>query len=371
MTARQATIGDVYAGRRVLVTGHTGFKGSWLCLWLAELGAEVAGFSDRIPTTPSAYDAFGAGAVLRDERGDVRDVGALGAAIAFWRPEIVFHLAAQPIVRVGLKDPVETFAVNVIGTAAVLEAVRNHPFVRAVLVVTSDKVYANEGTRRAFVETDPLGGHEPYGASKAAAEIVAACHRSAGFHRGACSTNVAAVATARAGNVIGGGDWAPDRLIPDAARAVLADRPLVIRSPRATRPWQHVLEPVGGYLLHGRALLLSPDSAPAAVNFGPATSDTRTVGDVAQMFLDAMAPRSVELVIEEDRSGAEATALMVDSGLAARTLSWTPTWDAATAVRRSAEWYAAHAAGAVDLSGLARKQLDSYRAESPTEALRA
>jgi CDP-glucose 4,6-dehydratase len=363
-------IARTFEGRRVLVTGHTGFKGAWLSLWLAEMGAQVAGFSNAVPTTPAAFDIFGASAVEHDMRGDITDARAVFEAMQDFAPEVVFHLAAQPIVRRAVRDPLESFSVNVIGTATVLEAVRMSPSVRACLVITSDKVYLNDNQGRAFVEDDALGGHEPYGASKAAAEIVTATYRSSGFHRGAGSPNPCVVATARAGNVIGGGDWAAERLIPDAVRAITDGTPIVIRNPRATRPWQHVLEPLGGYLLFAQQLLTSPNSAPPALNFGPDPEAEQDVETVVRRFLDEMRPFAAELRVEVDHSGAEATKLMVDSTLARHTLGWAPAWSWQEAIARIAEWHRAHLGRDLDLTELARSQITAYREKSSVDAFR-
>lgn len=361
-------IADIYAGCPVFLTGHTGFKGAWLSLWLAEMGAQVTGYSLSVPTEPAAFDLMHLSNSLTDGRGEIADAPAVHAAMSAAAPRIVFHLAAQPIVRTGLRDPVGTLMTNVIGTATVLEAARHCPSVRAVVVVTSDKVYANTGTPWAFRETDRLGGHEPYGISKAAAELVTEIYQSAGFHRAAGSVAVPHVVTARAGNVIGGGDWAADRLIPDCVRAITCGRDQVIRQPRATRPWQHVLEPLGGYLLFG-AGLLSGEALPLALNFGPAETQMLDVEEVARNFVAAMASTQTRILVQEDPHSGEAATLRVDSSLAARHLGWSAAWPARRAIAEAAAWYAWHRSGA-DMRAVSLAQLASYRAESPVPALR-
>ncbi|SDD53937.1 CDP-glucose 4,6-dehydratase [Ruegeria marina] len=364
-------IDQTYAGRSVLVTGHTGFKGSWLSLWLAQMGARVTGFSNTIPTSPSAYEIMELGARMRDLRGEISDRDALVAAMAAAEPSIVFHLAAQAIVRRGFNDPFGTFQTNVMGTAAVLDAACRVPSVRAVVIVTSDKVYDNNGSVWPFRETDPLGGHEPYGASKAAAEIVATTWRSAGFHKAAGSVNTPHVVTARAGNVIGGGDWAADRLLPDFVRAIAEQRDQEIRQPRATRPWQHVLEPVGGYLLLGSRLLQSPEAVPAATNFGPLEPVMPDVEQVARKFLEQMKASATKLKVAENPHSGEAHALRVDSSLAIARLGWRPAWTAVQAISRAGEWYRAHLEGEADMVSLSQRQLAEYRSETPVAALRS
>ena len=234
--------GHVYAGRRVLVTGHTGFKGSWLTAWLLGLGAEVAGFSDGVPTSPAHFDVIGLADRIRDYRGDVRDRKALVAVMQEFQPEIVFHLAAQALVRASYEDPAATFEINAMGTLNILEAVRVTPSVQAVVSITSDKAYRNDEWVWGYRETDHLGGYDPYSASKGCAEIIAHSYFKSFFS----GEGTPSCATTRAGNVIGGGDWAADRIVPDCARAWSAGKPVEIRSPYATRPWQHVLEPLSG-----------------------------------------------------------------------------------------------------------------------------
>lgn len=364
-------IDDFYRGRSVLVTGHTGFKGSWLCLWLSAMGARVTGYSNCVPTHPSAFELMKITDGLDDLRGDIADADAVLAAVSRTRPSVVFHLAAQPLVREGFRNPYGTFAANVLGTVAVLEAARKVASVETVVVVTSDKVYDNTGSAWAFRETDRLGGHEPYGASKAAAEIVAMSYRSQGFHAAAGSVNRPAIATARAGNVIGGGDWAADRLIPDFVRAIKEGRDQLIRQPRSTRPWQHVLEPLGGYLSLPVAFAEAPSSVPDAINFGPSEAQMPDVETVAKVFLEIMKPERTRMCIEEDAHSGEARTLRVDSSLALDRLHWKPTWTAREAIAQTAEWYKAFLDGEQDMRRFSLDQLTRYRSATPVSHLRA
>lgn len=350
-----------WRGRRVLVTGHTGFKGGWLCLWLRARGAEVHGFSLDPPTTPSLYEACGLGErIASDLRGDVADLHAVEAAFAASNPEIVFHLAAQSLVRAGYADPFRTVATNVLGTASVLEAARRIGGVRALVLATTDKVYDNREWPYAYRETDRLGGHEPYGASKAAAEIVASGLRAA-FFRGEDS---ARVATVRAGNVIGGGDFARDRLLPDCLAAFEAGEPIRLRYPRALRPWQHVLEPLSGYLALAERLC-APDGANAAQawNFGPDARDEVSVETVARIAAGAFGGRArVELVPEPD-APAEAGLLRIDSTLARGRLHWHPRWRLEEAVSRTVAWRKSWRAGA-DAESLCLAEIAAYEEEA-------
>ena len=349
-----------YAGRRVLVTGHTGFKGAWLCEWLLDLGAQVHGLA--LP--PEDRSLFGELALKRRLEHailDIRDASALRAHVAALRPEIVLHLAAQPLVRLSYREPVETFATNVLGTAHLLEAVRAGDFPCSIVVVTSDKCYANDGRARAFREHDPLGGHDPYSASKGAAEIVTASYRDSFF---AHDTRVA-LASARAGNVIGGGDWAADRIVPDAIRALKAGRPIPVRNPVFTRPWQHVLEPLGGYLLLAARLEAARASGQAekiqtlasAFNFGPEPSANRTVRELVEEILRHW-PGQWEQVAQEKHLP-EAPLLSLDIAKAHRTLGWAPRWDFARTVRETIAWYrAAHEEA--DAVAETQKQIAAY-----------
>jgi CDP-glucose 4,6-dehydratase len=331
---RSRLFGGVYDGRRVLLTGHTGFKGSWLALWLSELGAEVAGLGLAPSTYPSHWRLLGLD-LAADDPVDLRDADAVRSAVERFAPEVVFHLAAQPLVRRSYRDPVETYLTNVLGVVNVLEACRDSRSVQAVVNATTDKVYRLDRGAHAYVESDPLGGHDPYSTSKAVSELVSASYRS--------SFDVP-VATARAGNVIGGGDWSEDRLVPDIARAAVRGEAARIRNPNATRPWQHVLEPLSGYLRIGE-MLLEHLVAPDAWNLGPHPDATLTVGDIVDRLRVAW---TFDVVIDDGEHPFEAPELALDSTKADRELGWRPVWDAATTLDRTAEWYKAlHASGEV------------------------
>jgi CDP-glucose 4,6-dehydratase len=349
---------DFWAGRRVLITGHTGFKGAWLSLWLQALGAELTGVSCGPPSSPSLYELAAVGAGMREHALDVRDAAAVREALRGARPEVVLHLAAQPIVARSLEDPLMTYEVNVMGTANVLDAVRvAGAGVRAVVVVTSDKCYENlEGEPRRFVEGDPLGGGDPYSSSKACAELLAAAYRRAFF----ADEDSPRVATARAGNVIGGGDWGRDRLIPDIVRAVQAGIPVRVRDPDAVRPWQHVLNPLSGYLLLAERLWRSPTVA-RAWNFGPAPRDARPVSWIVQRLA---ALWDGALSWEPDAAShrpLEASHLALDSSAAQRDLEWRPAWDLEQALERLVEWHRAHLGGA-DVRDVSLAQIERYAA---------
>lgn len=327
--------GNVYHGRRVLLTGHTGFKGSWLTLWLKQLGAQVTGISLAPDTSPSHWELLRLDAV-DDRRVDVRDFAAIQSELAEARPEIVFHLAAQSLVRRGYREPLETWSTNVMGTAALLEACRQQPSVRAVVVVTTDKCYENKEWDWGYRENDRLGGHDPYSASKAAAELVTSSHRDAFF----TAAQSACIASARAGNVIGGGDWCEDRLIPDAVRAVRSGSVLEVRSPTATRPWQHVLEPVSGYLVLGWNLLEGRRAYCDAWNFGPTEEGTRSVSDVLTHVQSHWPALQWRVAAKPQLH--EAQLLQVDSTKARRRLQWRPVWGLAEGIARTVAWYRAY-----------------------------
>ncbi|WP_231985678.1 CDP-glucose 4,6-dehydratase [Mycobacterium sp. E3247] len=350
--------GAAYRGRRALVTGHTGFKGSWLCLWLQALGAEVAGLALDPSTEPSHWNLLELS--IEDHRVDVRDEAAVREVFAAERPEIVFHLAAQPLVRRSYREPVATWATNVMGTAHVLEAARHTPGVRAVVVVTTDKCYENREWPWAYRERDRLGGHDPYSASKAGAELVAASYRTAFLQH----PSGPLLATARGGNVIGGGDWSEDRLIPDLVRSVVAGDPLVIRSPRATRPWQHVLDCLSGYLLLGQRLLAGDTTCAEAWNFGPEGDGNRTVEEVLQNL--ARSWPQLRWEVTSTPQPHEAGLLQLDTAKAKMHLSWRPVWNLQTAVHHTANWYR-HLLEAGGISS--SEQLAAYTADAVNSGL--
>jgi CDP-glucose 4,6-dehydratase len=338
----------VWQGRRVWLTGHTGFKGAWLALWLESLGAEVHGFSSSLVSEPSLYEvAEVADGLAGEVRGDVRSKSEVRAAVARAQPDVVIHMAAQALVRRGLAKPVESFMVNVTGTAKVLEALRVEAEPRAVVVVTSDKCYRNDGRDHPFREDDPLGGDDPYSASKAGQEHVAAAFRALGLP----------IATVRAGNAIGGGDWATDRLVADCMRAALAGQPVTVRAPNALRPWQHVLCPLDGYLRVAEALLAGTPGAASAWNFGPDDAEPvgRLVEGVAERWPGGLEMRGGE----PDAAAGEAPALRLDPTRARTELGWMPRWDLDAALDATVAWYAAYRDGA-DMRAETLRQIAAY-----------
>jgi CDP-glucose 4,6-dehydratase len=343
-----------WRNQRVLLTGHTGFKGSWLSLWLEQLGAEVFGFALPPDTDPSMFSMLRPLARQVSRFGDIRDPAAVRKAVDEARPHIVVHMAAQPLVRRSFRQPVETYSTNVMGTAHLLDALRDADDLKAILVVTTDKVYKNDNGRCSFAESDPLGGHDPYAASKVATEFVVASFASSFF-----TPNGVPIATARAGNVIGGGDWAEDRLIPDLWRAVQSGEPLRLRNPQSTRPWQHVLEPLSGYLAYVEKLAHGV-RIPGALNFGPLPGDVLTVAEVADAMLSAM--RSSHGWLPAKTNGSEpeeARFLSLDPALAGSSIDWRPRLVPSEALRWTAEWYRAILDGA-DARAFSIEQLRRY-----------
>jgi CDP-glucose 4,6-dehydratase len=347
---------DFWKGRRVLVTGHTGFKGAWLSLWLQSMGARVTGLAPGSPTRPSMYGLAGVGEHMDAWALDVRDGAGVEAAMAEARPEIVFHLAAQPLVRRSLREPALTYEINAMGTVNVLEAIRRPAAgVAAVVVVTSDKAYANPGRPgRPFVEDDPLGGADPYSSSKACAELICAAYRRSFL----TAEDGPRLATARAGNVIGGGDWGEDRLIADSVRAVAAGETLLIRNPDAVRPWQHVLNPLAGYIVLAQTLH-SGASAAHAWNFGPPAYDAQTAGWIVER-LSELWGGALHWELDSAAHPSEEAHLSLDSGAAARELGWRPAADLGEALRLVVEWHEAHAAGR-DMREVSLGQIAGFR----------
>jgi CDP-glucose 4,6-dehydratase len=342
-----------WRGKRVLVTGHTGFKGSWAAIWLKEMGAEVTGLALDPDQTPSLFELAGVGGLVESLIVDLRDEAAVGRALAGRDFDLVLHMAAQPIVRTAVEAPVATFATNVMGTAHLLQALRDRPGLEAVLVVTSDKVYANAETGRAFQEDDALGGKDPYSASKGAAELVVQSFAKSYFEP------AVRVATARGGNVIGGGDFSRDRIVADIVRAARAGEPVVLRHPEATRPWQHVLDCLAGYFTQLQALATDPE-APRALNFGPRPGGPEvTVGELATLGVEALGGQPWRH--EPDPKSLEARSLAIDASLAKRTLGFESRLDAPAAVALTMDWYRRQAAGE-DAHRLCRTQIADYEA---------
>ncbi len=329
-----ADLKSAFAGRRVLVTGHTGFKGSWLSLWLSELGAEVTGFALAPEYPRSHFELLGLAGRIRHIEGDLRDADAVNAAFAASRPEYVFHLAAQALVRRSYDDPKRTFDTNVAGSVNLLEAVRASKDVQTLIYVTSDKCYLNKEWTWGYRENDELGGHDPYSASKAAAEMVFMAYDHA-FLQANAKLGYAAV---RAGNVIGGGDWAEDRIIPDCVRALEAGTPIQVRNPDATRPWQHVLDPLHGYLCLAAALQTAPATYRGAWNFGPELNTSRTVLQLAEKAVELWGSGAVE-VNRPEKAPFEHRLLQLNIDKAKLELGWRPRWLSDRAIAESIAWY--------------------------------
>ena len=352
-----------WRGKRVFITGHTGFKGGWLALWLQRTGAEVHGYALEPPTTPNLFKVAGVGQGLTGHTlADIRDAASLRSAVVAAAPDIVLHLAAQPLVRRSYVDPVETYGVNVLGAVHLFESVRACPSVRAVVNVTSDKCYVNREDGRAYREGDALGGDDPYSSSKAAAELVTHAYRQSFLAKARVG-----VASARAGNVIGGGDWAEDRLVPDLLRACDRGEALQVRNPNATRPWQHVLEPLSGYLALAQRLFESTGEggqAPSgAWNFGPSADDARPVG----WLVEQLVARLPDTAWRHDGAAGphEAARLKLDSRKAHEQLGWRPRWPLAQALDRTVDWHLAWRRGD-DMQAMCMAQIDAYEQAAPT-----
>ena len=353
-----SNLATAFAGRRVLVTGHTGFKGAWLAEWLIGLGAEVTGYALAPPTQPALFEQLGLAGRLRHVVADVRDPARVAAVVAESRPDVIFHLAAQSLVRESYEQPVETFSTNVMGTVSVLEAARRIDRPCAVIVVTTDKCYVNREWHYGYREEDPLGGRDPYSASKAAAEIAAAAWRASFFGR-----SPVRIATVRAGNVIGGGDWAKDRIVPDCMRSLAAGRSIPVRNRRATRPWQHVLEPLSGYLWLA-ASMASAERAEgdmaleSGFNFGPGSESNRSVGDLVERVLRHWPGSWVDA--SDAAAPHEARFLHLCTDKAAALLRWRPVWSFDETIQQTVTWYRRAADDASAIGELTRRQIDDY-----------
>lgn len=346
-----------WRGRRVLVTGHTGFKGGWLSLWLQSMGADVCGFALPPATAPALFHVADVARGMHSILGDVRDHEKLRQTVAAARPDIVLHLAAQPLVPYSYAEPVETFSTNVMGTVNLLEACRHQPGLKAVVVVSSDKCYENREQRWGYRETDPMGGHDPYSASKGCTELVVASYR-----RSFLAARGVALASARAGNVIGGGDWTPSRLVPDALAAFARGEAVVLRNPDAIRPWQHVLEPLAGYLLLAQRLFEHGEAFAEGWNFGPDEADARTVGWIADTLAAGWGGGAAWRASDEPRIH-EAHTLKLECTKARARLGWRPRWKAEDAVSRSLAWYQAWRAGA-DMHRYTLDEISEFTASS-------
>ncbi|MEJ5365236.1 MAG: CDP-glucose 4,6-dehydratase [Desulfosoma sp.] len=343
---------DFYSGRRVFLTGHTGFKGSWLSLYLNSLGCKVVGYALPPPTDPSLFQVADISRKVTSFTGDILDFTNLLAAFSRHHPEIVFHMAAQSLVRCSYSIPLETLATNVMGTAHVLEAARKTDSVRVVIIVTSDKCYENENWVWGYRENDPLGGHDPYSASKACAELITRAYTRSFFQ-----DSTKAVSSVRAGNVLGGGDWAQDRLVPDCVRFLTSRKPIVLRNPQAVRPWQHVLDALTGYLLLAHKMYESPHQYSGAWNFGPGDDAILTVREVAVSITEHWGEGSVEIL--PDPALHEMGTLKLDSSKARTLLGWRPRWSIQKTIAKTVEWYKAHAAGEA-MEMVCRNQIREY-----------
>ncbi len=362
MTQGQRNIIDIsfWKGRKVFITGHTGFKGSWLCLWLNRLGANITGYALNPPTNPNLYELCRIGTFVHTTMADIRDNALLTKAMQAAKPELVIHMAAQPLVRDSYKIPVETYAVNVMGTVNLFEAVRATKSVKAVINVTTDKCYENKEWVWGYRENEPMGGYDPYSNSKACSELVTTAYRRSYFNDKEYDKHGVSVASARAGNVIGGGDWATDRLIPDFIRAILKKEKVLVRNPQAIRPWQHVLEPLSGYLLLAQKLFVEGPRFSGAWNFGPDDSDAKPVSWLME-YLCAKWGNGASYSIDKSTHPHEAHYLKLDCSKAKTELGWHPKWNLDKALDSIIEWtqvYAKHE----DVEASCISQIEDYNA---------
>lgn len=355
---------NLFEGKRVLITGHTGFKGSWLAIWLHRLGAEVTGVALDPGTPRDNFVLSGIGSRIKEDiRADIRDRAALEDIFRRCRPEIVFHLAAQPLVRLSYDIPAETYDTNVMGTVNVMEAIRAAGSTRVAVMITSDKCYENREQARGYCEEDPMGGYDPYSSSKGAAEIAIASWRRSFFNPADFGIkHNTAIASARAGNVIGGGDWAKDRILPDCIRALEAGKPIPIRNPKAVRPWQHVLEPLGGYLLLAEKMWEHPSDYCEGWNFGPEADSIRTVSEVAGKVVDHYGSGSIELATDS-AAPHEAQLLTLSIDKARERLGWKPRMDLERSIGMTVDWYRRYRN--TDVYSMCAEQIDEYTSIRP------
>lgn len=353
--------GDFYRGKTVLVTGHSGFKGSWLTMWLTTLGANVIGYALEPPTDPCIFTACHLAKRITHIHGDVRDYALLEQTFREHQPEIVFHLAAQSLVRVSFSEPRRTFEVNLMGTVNVLEVARQTDSVRAVVAITSDKCYRNVGWEWGYRETDELGGYDPYSASKACEELIIAAYQDPRFQQSAYPRSDLPIASARAANVIGGGDWARDRIVPDTIRAITSNTAVVVRNPEATRPWQHALEPLSGYLLLGFLLAENRDRYCSAWNFGPRDQRALQAAELVTSILARWPAPTTRLIIKRDESEAEPLVMRLDSSKANYRLKWHSTWTIDQTLDAVVAWYERfHDSGDADMYSFSIQQIEEY-----------
>lgn len=348
---------EFWRGKKVFLTGHTGFKGSWLAYWLYHMGVRVAGYALPPNTEPAIFNVLDLGDLIEESHiGDIRNLQSLSEAITNFKPEIVIHMAAQPLVRYSYEHPIETYEVNVMGTAHVLEAMRNVASVKATIIITTDKCYENQERPKGYSEQEPMGGYDPYSSSKGCAELVTSAYRRSFYNS---RDNLNAIATARAGNVIGGGDWSNDRLIPDAISAFNKNKPLVIRNPQAIRPWQHVLEPLSGYLLLAQALYEQGQCFATGWNFGPDDIDARSVREVIDLFISQWgngASWQQDLRIQPY----EAQLLKLNCTKAKQQLNWFPRWHLETAIEKIVKWHQAYSDDS-DMRLITKTHINDYQ----------
>lgn len=353
----------IYKNKKVLITGHTGFKGSWLALWLHQLGAQVAGYSAYLPSAPCNFQVLNLESHIKHYENDTRDLGALRRAIMEFQPEIVFHLAAQPLVKKSYKEPRLTFESNLMGAVNLLECLKDAPCVRAVVVITSDKSYRNKEWVWGYREDDELGGDDPYSASKACVEIACRCYQ-ASFFKNNPGLNIA---TTRAGNVIGGGDWAEDRIVPDCIRALSRNTAIVVRSPHATRPWQHVLEPLSGYLWLGRQLLVEPQAhAGHAYNFGPDSKVIQPVTEMVKEIIKQWGEGNVQLE-NNNENQKECTLLKLNCDKALHKLNWRAILNFEETIKLTVDWYRRYYFGGVNMFDFSNSQIEYYTSKATDE----